>query len=289
LHALALAPRDGACRAEAPVLFSTHHLLIITTALITDLGAVSCASCFLAARPHSTESRFLSVGTRRAAHRRRLPDADRATRSRAQVDDQKSELSKKISAKQEEIAARKANHLVSPYSKSLYQRVPIKALLGDDEGVATIGQKIVVGGWVKTGRTADKGSAPRRSPPPPASRRRAVCPPPAPLRNTGGARRLGPDAARPVSTGGRDETCPVSTGGRGEGRLGPDAARAQGVRLPRAQRRLLPGEPAGAARSPVRLAARCTPGWRQARRSPCALRGRRRVRLVRGEGRGVSD
>jgi len=163
------------------VLFSTHHLLIITTALITDLGAVSCASCFLAARPHSTESRFLSVGTRRAAHRRRLPDADRATRSRAQVDDQKSELSKKISAKQEEIAARKANHLVSPYSKSLYQRVPIKALLGDDEGVATIGQKIVVGGWVKTGRTADKGAAPPRPPPPlpaaaaPCARRPRPC------------------------------------------------------------------------------------------------------------------
>jgi hypothetical protein len=36
--------------------------------------------------------------------------------------------------------------------------VAIKALFGDDEGVALIGEKIVVGGWVKTGRTAEKGS-----------------------------------------------------------------------------------------------------------------------------------
>mmetsp|Transcript_57883 Transcript_57883/g.138043 ORF Transcript_57883/g.138043 Transcript_57883/m.138043 type:complete len:604 (+) Transcript_57883:48-1859(+) len=74
------------------------------------------------------------------------------------VDDKKVELGKKIAAKQEDIADRKANHLVSPYSKSLYSRVAIKALFGDDEGVSLIGQKIVVGGWVKTGRTADKGA-----------------------------------------------------------------------------------------------------------------------------------
>ncbi|KAJ1468654.1 hypothetical protein T484DRAFT_1854752, partial [Baffinella frigidus] len=53
---------------------------------------------------------------------------------------------------------------VSPYSKSLYSRVAIKALFGDDEGVSLIGQKIVVGGWVKTGRTADKGSNPNPEP-----------------------------------------------------------------------------------------------------------------------------
>lgn len=46
----------------------------------------------------------------------------------------------------------------NPYSKSLYKRVSIKTLFGSDLGKSVIGATVVVGGWVKTGRSADKGA-----------------------------------------------------------------------------------------------------------------------------------
>jgi len=48
--------------------------------------------------------------------------------------------------------------LENPYSKSLYKRIAIKDLFGEDQGRRVIGKQVVVGGWVKTGRTADKGA-----------------------------------------------------------------------------------------------------------------------------------
>ena len=51
-----------------------------------------------------------------------------------------------------------ASGIVNPYSK-LYNRVSIAAIHAcPDDGASVIGSTLVVGGWVKTGRIADKGA-----------------------------------------------------------------------------------------------------------------------------------
>eukprot|EP00285_Hemiselmis_virescens_P010429 CAMPEP_0173382240 /NCGR_PEP_ID=MMETSP1356-20130122/4720_1 /TAXON_ID=77927 ORGANISM="Hemiselmis virescens, Strain PCC157" /NCGR_SAMPLE_ID=MMETSP1356 /ASSEMBLY_ACC=CAM_ASM_000847 /LENGTH=603 /DNA_ID=CAMNT_0014336473 /DNA_START=33 /DNA_END=1844 /DNA_ORIENTATION=- len=75
-----------------------------------------------------------------------------------EIEDKKADLAAKIAAKKVELAAMKGN-LVSPYSKSIYQRVPIASIFAlECGGSSLIGETIVVGGWVKSGRTADKDS-----------------------------------------------------------------------------------------------------------------------------------
>ena len=54
---------------------------------------------------------------------------------------------------------KKSKILQNPYSNHIYRRCSIKDILGDDEGQQCIGLTgIVVGGWVRTGRTAEKGA-----------------------------------------------------------------------------------------------------------------------------------
>eukprot|EP00286_Rhodomonas_abbreviata_P016239 CAMPEP_0181326586 /NCGR_PEP_ID=MMETSP1101-20121128/21588_1 /TAXON_ID=46948 /ORGANISM="Rhodomonas abbreviata, Strain Caron Lab Isolate" /LENGTH=604 /DNA_ID=CAMNT_0023435071 /DNA_START=41 /DNA_END=1855 /DNA_ORIENTATION=+ len=74
------------------------------------------------------------------------------------VDDKKAELTTQIAAKKEDIASKQAGKLVNPYSKSLYQRCTIKDIFGDDQGAWLVGQTLVAGGWVKTGRVQDNGA-----------------------------------------------------------------------------------------------------------------------------------
>lgn len=55
-------------------------------------------------------------------------------------------------------AAKLASGIVNPYSK-LYNRVSISAIhASPGKGAGLIGSSVVVGGWVKTGRVADKGA-----------------------------------------------------------------------------------------------------------------------------------
>eukprot|EP00287_Rhodomonas_sp_CCMP768_P003199 CAMPEP_0196720768 /NCGR_PEP_ID=MMETSP1091-20130531/3483_1 /TAXON_ID=302021 /ORGANISM="Rhodomonas sp., Strain CCMP768" /LENGTH=606 /DNA_ID=CAMNT_0042062087 /DNA_START=36 /DNA_END=1856 /DNA_ORIENTATION=- len=74
------------------------------------------------------------------------------------VEEEKAKLQEAISAKTAEISEKKAGALVNPYSKSLYKRVAIKDLFGDDDGKRLIGQTLVAGGWVKTGRVQGNGA-----------------------------------------------------------------------------------------------------------------------------------
>ena len=54
---------------------------------------------------------------------------------------------------------KKSKILQNPYSNHIYRRCSIKDILGDDEGQQCIGLTgIVVGGWVRTGHTAEKGA-----------------------------------------------------------------------------------------------------------------------------------
>ena len=51
-----------------------------------------------------------------------------------------------------------AAKIVNPYSK-LYNRVGVAAIHAcPGDGASLIGSTVVVGGWVKTGRVADKGA-----------------------------------------------------------------------------------------------------------------------------------
>ena len=71
----------------------------------------------------------------------------------------KEELQKKVTEREALIAAKRSQILQMPYSKNLYKRCTVKDIFGSDQGVSLIGQKnVVVGGWVRTGRTADKGA-----------------------------------------------------------------------------------------------------------------------------------
>ncbi|EKX36778.1 hypothetical protein GUITHDRAFT_97505 [Guillardia theta CCMP2712] len=76
---------------------------------------------------------------------------------------EKKETEEKMSARQKELeqlksAKKSPGSIANPYSKSLYMRAAIRDVLSGDEGVSLIGETIVVGGWVKTGRTAEKGA-----------------------------------------------------------------------------------------------------------------------------------
>lgn len=76
------------------------------------------------------------------------------------------ELKAQLEAVQAAVAAKEsasdaasiASRIVNPYSK-LYNRVSISAVHAcPGQGASLIGSTVVVGGWVKTGRVADKGA-----------------------------------------------------------------------------------------------------------------------------------
>ncbi|KAL3643552.1 hypothetical protein CASFOL_014367 [Castilleja foliolosa] len=49
--------------------------------------------------------------------------------------------------------------LAAAHEMQFSQRVPIKSILGrPDKGAGLVGQRVRIGGWVKTGREADKGA-----------------------------------------------------------------------------------------------------------------------------------